>query len=107
MRRRDRSPGPTGKQMEEQCSEEYRRGYAAAKADVLAIRAKANAMRGGILCEIGHDAFTRAAELDLDLRTGNEPADVAARALVWVEWLAQFITERGLSLCDHQHLPQA
>src|SRR3989338_3927392 len=37
MRRRDRSPGPTGKQMEEQCSEEYRRGYAAAKADVLAI----------------------------------------------------------------------
>ena len=45
---------------------------------------------------------------DLDLPPPAETsADVAARALVWVEWLAQFITERGLSLCDHQHLPQA
>lgn len=88
-------------------SEEYQRGHSAGKQFVLGIHEKANAMRGKLFCVLGNDALTRQRELTQQLSQGDDPAAVAARALVWVEWLGKFIVERGLTMCSAEHLPQA
>ena len=91
--------------MEGQHSEEYCRGYAAAKAELLAVRAACGTKRGEILCDIGSGVAKRAKELEAMLARGENPRCVAARLLVELEFCADLIIKRGLSECDVQQLP--
>lgn len=86
-------------------SEEFQRGHTAGQKFVMGIHANANTMRGQLYCELGNDFFGHHRDLQVMLDNGTDPAEVAVRALVCVEWFANFLTERGLTMCSTEHLP--